>query len=290
MSTKLWEVPRTLFVNDELMSFINGGYGEKFYELPVTRTGAKPAVTIRSGSINAITHCGDEVWGYFEPNGGAPTTGPTVDIRRIEPWSEDMWTLTTTEQTMSANTAACNGTMLVGVGYFESNDLHKDVVLTTDITTGKSSIKKLTGHLNPKRTQNEDVTYWSTGLIDSDLYAAVGYQRPEQNHYELVRIDTQTGKSEKVTTIKNTADNDTLFRIEGEVLYALDVTWGQPSKVRAFRLTDGTELGSFDFEAISPTINKRTTVFEDEYFVTDFVVLQPELLKVATPTSTTQER
>jgi hypothetical protein len=271
---------RTLFVKGELMTFINGGYGENFYELPITRTGTKPAVTIRSGSINAITYCGDEVWGYFEPNGGSPTTGPSVDIRRLEPWSDDMWTMRTSENTMSADTAACNASQLIGIGSVETNDIYKDAVLTTDITTGKGTIKKLTGHLRHERIAKEDVTYWSTELIGTDLYAAVGYQRSKGNLYELVRIDSQTGKTEKVTTIKNTGAYDTLFRIEDEILYALDVTWEEPSTIRAIRLTDGTELGSIAFDPILPTINKATTVFEDEFFVSSFVPLQPELLNV----------
>ena len=268
----------SVFVTGELVSFINGGFGDGFYEMPVVGTGPGHAFDLRRGFPWGIDTCGDEVWAYMSPGDDEEEVGRIAGVRRIEPWSEEIWTLRTDEESIDGSEVSCDGQNLVALGNVESDDVYRDVVMRMNIATGEGGISPLSGHLSTEADADENRTFWAPQLVGSELYAVASFRTDSTDRFELVRIDSESGQSRKVADIATSSDEGTHFRVEDGVLYVLDLASKGGSRVRAFALTSGKELGSYTFDSIDAEVNVAATSFEEQQFVRDFVVLKPEAL------------
>ncbi len=251
----------------------------------VSRTRRGPAWSRGSGRAQAVAGCTDGVWVIGETevveeandSVDEELAGLSLGFRQIEPDSEATWlvNLGAGEQ-VSAVTAVCGVKRLIALTSVATEKSLTDVVASVNRETGKSLVVPVTGELPDIKLADETVTYETAGLIGRELFVVAGFSDGSDERYVLASIHVDTGVSKRIADIEITADVSTHFRISDGILHVLDVTWKDPSRVRAIRLTDGVEVGSLVFDWIEPAINGRFTTFERKQYVRDFAVLQPE--------------
>lgn len=283
----------TGFVSENLVSVIGNAEPADAEVNVVTRTGGGPAVSKYRGSAEAAALCDNGMWvfgrsvegepGYLDES--AEETASAFDLEQRTVMARPMKPTELAPIAVSLKSryeysvvaAACDQNRLVGI----SADWNEGEfqVLSVDVASRKSASVEVTGYLDETLAHSEnETTIEAATFKETDLYVVASTVFDKGPRYVLVRINTETGESEKITSIKKTADVNTLFRFEGNVLYVLDVTWRDPSRVRAFSVADGIEVGSLEFDWIEPKLNSRFTTEERTLEVLDFVVLQPGLV------------
>lgn len=277
-------VLNTVFFDNKLVT-VFADAEDRSSEFFVSRTRHGPAWSRESGRAQAVTGCTDGVWVIGETvildedndSVDDEPDGLSLGFRQIEPDGEAAWltNLGAGEQ-VSAVTAVCGVKRLIALTSVATEGHPADVVASVNRETGKSLVVPVTGELPDVKLADETVTYETAGLIDRELFVVAGFNDGSAERYVLASIDVDTGESRRITDIEITADVSTHFRISDGVLHVLDVTWKDPSRVRAIRLTDGVEVGSLEFDWLEPAINGRFTTFERKQYVRDFAVLQPE--------------
>lgn len=277
------------FVADNLVSVFYDSELAESDSVAVARTGGGPAFSGVRGDASAVAQCDSGLWmvgpsvpgdaGYVEEDLETESQMNPVMVRPVEP--KDLPPIEVKSPGLYGGTvtvATCDGNHLVAAPvYSDGSDLG---LLSVDVVSGKSTTFRVEGYLQEllKLPEDEPWTIEAETLKGTDLYLVTERSTKKGQRFDLARVDISTGESEKVASIKATTDVSTHFRFAEGVLHVLDVTWRDPSRVRALSLEDGKELGSLEFDWIEPKLNSRFTTEDRALEVFDFVVLQPGLV------------
>lgn len=255
-----------------LVTLLNGGFGERGYELGVADSEA--GTRTDHGYLMASAQCADGVWALTVPDVEAVSRNATILLRRVEPDGGRRWTIDAGAGELSFDSAVCAGRRLVAAGTIaESEAVVRRVLATVDVRAGAVRLVDID---RPPFNPLEPDASWSESVTMVGVDAAV-IERPfgRVDHGELWRINRATGGVERIRTFTGSDESsELLFRFDGDLLYVLDVTRDAPSVLTAYSVRDGAQLGRRTMEALDNRLNGPFTSFDASKFVGDFVVLQ----------------
>ncbi len=260
-----------------LVSIFNLGTAETGYEMQISHALAgetDASLKLIKGWFESVTQCDNGVWVLMRenldwhkpmtlkrlfPDGGSDYI---VDAGREESVDEGdyYWDATT-----------CEDNVFVAIGgrsYDESPD--QPHILQTNLETGVTTITKVSGF-------KEDMNPWNVSVNGKDITVLLK-ENWEQELHELWSIDPVTGEAVLVKTIQTEfkpALTDQLYEFVGPYLYQLDVTFDEPSYLRAYDAETGELFKEKKLPALYNLVNSENTLSEALESFKDFVVLTP---------------
>jgi len=262
----------SFWVDDVLVTALNGGFGEEHYHLEVSESSVLSTTQrTEAGYVESIAQCDDELWMIRNPDFESLDHSPGSVIDRLAPSGGASWKVETDRGDLGFEEAACRGSRLVALGSTEVGDRSTDVIADIDLDTGKSTLVPVTGIQSTGRSV--DYTFWAATLGERGFYVAAEPPHSETTApAELLRIDPTTGKVTHVGLIERRSDVRSHFRFQDDHLYVLDVTSETDSRLRAYRLSDGKLVGTRAMEPLDSKLNGPFDGFDARLLVWDFAV------------------
>lgn len=249
------------------------------YEMALSRTSQPSKVEKISGNVSAVAQCGEDIWAFIDSDFDGEEILPIVEVRRIEPSSDETWILETEDEYVNVTTASCDGNILTAYGETYSDEQEfTNVVMHIDITTGEGAIIPLGEYPGLPNMDLLDAEVDVLGLRGSTMYVLAWNWVEGAPVNELVRIDVRTGAISIVSALDIRGNDWEMIRTQGDVFYVLSVQRNKPSVVQAFRLMDGRSLGSFEFDSVSDVVSEPGVLPFPHQEISDFVVLNPDVV------------